>query len=112
MYDVITIGTASRDVFLQSEAFKIFKDPEHLKKIGFPEGEAQCFALGGKLEIEKPVLTTGGGATNAAVTFARQGFKTAAIIKVGHDEDGDALVSELRLEGVRVEAALDHHKGT
>ena len=112
MYDVITIGTASRDVFLQSEAFKIFKDPEHLKKIGFPEGEAQCFALGGKLDIGKPVLTTGGGATNAAVTFARQGFKIAAIIKVGQDEDADAIISELKLEGVVVHAARDRHTGT
>ncbi len=112
MYDVITIGTASRDVFLQSEFFKVLHDPEHLKKIGFPEGEAQCFALGGKLDVGKPVFSTGGGATNAAVTFGRQGFKTAAVIKTGHDEDGDAIVRELKLEGVRVHAARDHHKGT
>ena len=96
MYDVITIGTASRDVFLQSEAFKIFKDPEHLKKIGFPEGEAQCFALGGKIDIREPVFATGGGATNTAVTFARQGFKTAAFIKIGRDEDGDELHRMMR----------------
>lgn len=112
MLDVVTIGTASRDVFLQSPAFKVLRDPEHLRRIGFPEGIAQCFALGGKLDIGKPVFTTGGGATNAAITFSRQGFSTAAVIKVGRDEDADAIVSELKLEGVRVEAAVDHRKGT
>lgn len=112
MFDVITIGTASRDVFLQSEFFKVLRDIEHLKRIGFPEGEAQCFALGGKVEVSKPVLTTGGGATNAAVTFSRQGLKTASLIKVGADEAGDKILRELKGEGVGVFGIKDKHTGT
>ena len=53
MYDVITIGTATRDVFLQSSAFKPVKDPHFTPAEGFPSGEAECFALGKKIEIEK-----------------------------------------------------------
>src|SRR3989344_4491410 len=78
MFDIITIGTATRDVFLTSSFFKVFRDTEHLKKNGFPTGEAQCFTLGGKVEIDKPIFTTGGGGTNAATPFSRQGLKTTA----------------------------------
>lgn len=100
MYDIITIGTATRDVFLQSPLFRVVHDPEHLAKIGFPTGEAQCFALGGKVEIDAPVMTIGGGATNAAVTFARQELKTAAIISLGKDENADAILKALKVEGI------------
>ncbi len=100
MYDVITIGSATRDVFLTSPLFKVLRDPKHLQKIGFESGEAQCFALGGKIEIGAPVLTTGGGATNAAVTFSRQGLKTAAMIKIGSDESGEAILKELKKEKI------------
>ncbi|MBI4993985.1 carbohydrate kinase family protein [Candidatus Wolfebacteria bacterium] len=100
MYDIITIGTATRDIFLKSPFFRIVKDGNYFKKIGFPTGEAQCFALGGKIDIEKPVFTTGGGATNAAVSFARQGFKTAAVVKVGNDFSGKEILNELKSEKV------------
>ncbi|MBI5147585.1 MAG: carbohydrate kinase family protein [Parcubacteria group bacterium] len=98
--DVITIGTATRDVFLTSPLFRVLTDAAHLKKIGFPTGEAQCFALGGKVEIGAPVLTTGGGATNAAVTFGRQGFKTACLAKVGDDEVAGDIEAELANDGI------------
>jgi len=100
MYDIITIGTATRDVFLTSPVFKVLRDKKHLPKIGFPTGEAQCFALGGKIEINEPIFTTGGGATNAAVTFGRQGFKTAALIKVGKDESAENILKELKKEKI------------
>lgn len=112
MFDVITIGTATKDVFLRSKLFKVLKDPEHLEKIGFPSGEAQCFALGGKVEVDEPVFMTGGGATNTAVTFARQGFKTAALIKIGKDDNGKEILRELKKEGVRTFAVKDKKNPT
>jgi len=112
MFDVITIGTATRDVFLRSQLFGTFKDEAHLKEAGFPTGEAQCFALGAKMEIEKPVFTTGGGAANAAVTFARQGFHVASFIKVGNDKPGGDIVKELEKEKIKVFAAGDKVRGT
>lgn len=112
MRDVVTIGTATRDVFLESPLFKVVRDPAHLKRIGFETGEAQCFALGGKIDIGEPVYTTGGGATNAAVTFSRQGFRTAAIVKIGDDEPGNRIIEELKREGVTPYAARDRKRGT
>jgi len=100
MFDVITIGTATRDIFLTSPVFKVLHDPDHLRKIGFPTGEAQCFTLGGKVEVNEPIFTCGGGAFNSATTFSRQGFKSAALIKIGDDETGKNILSELAKEKI------------
>ena len=112
MFDVITIGTATRDVFVRGASFKVLKDPVHLKKIGFKTGEAECLALGSKIEIEKPVLTLGGGAANAAVTFSRQGFRTAALVKIGNDEIGKEVIAALKQEKIKPLAAIDEKIGT
>ncbi len=112
MFDVITIGTATRDVFLSSNLFKIVRDPKHLQKLGFKTGEAQCFALGGKIEVEPPIMTIGGGATNAAVTFARQGLKTAALFKIGYDRNGRDVLGDLRKERVTSLCSFDDAKMT
>ncbi|OGM90966.1 hypothetical protein A3A20_00065 [Candidatus Wolfebacteria bacterium RIFCSPLOWO2_01_FULL_45_19] len=100
MYDIITIGTATLDVFLASPLFKVLKDPEHLKRAGMPMGEAQCFALGAKIEVEQPILTVGGGAANAAVTFARQGLRAGAVVGIGIDSNGEAALKELKDEKI------------
>lgn len=111
MFDVITIGTATRDVFLRSKYFKKFQD-EDLKSIGIEGGLAECFEWGGKVEVDKPVITTGGGAVNAAVTFARQGFKTAVVIRVGSDRPGDGILLELKREKIKILASKDKKLGT
>lgn len=111
MYDIITIGTASRDVFLESTSFRPVKDARHLKKLGFTTGEAQCFPLGGKVELDAVVFRTGGGALNAATTFARQGWNVGAVVKIGRDPGGDAVAAELKKEKVHSFVTRDH-KGT
>lgn len=112
MYDVVTIGTATRDIFLRSALFRTIHDPQHLRRLGFPGGNAQCFALGGKLEVDQPVLTIGGGAVNAAVTFSRQGLKAAAIVKIANDDNGHAVLSDLQSEKVKALPVFDVKVGT
>lgn len=112
MYDVLTIGTGTRDVFLRSPLFKVVHDPKHLERLGFKTGEAQCFALGGKVQVDKPIMTIGGGATNAAITFARQGFKTGTLVKVGIDENGRAVLNDLKKEWIAPLPLYDHKEGT
>jgi sugar/nucleoside kinase (ribokinase family) len=112
MFDCLTIGTATRDVFIKSPALKVLRDPAHLEKLGFPTGEAECFALGSKVEISEPELRVGGGAANAAVTFARQGFKTAALVKLGRDENGEAVLKALKKEKVSAIPLFSAEKGT
>lgn len=93
-YNIVTIGSATRDVLMKSQEFKIIKDES------FSTGQAECFALGSKIEIKEIVFTSGGGGTNTAVTFARQALKTACIGAIGEDLDGEEIVDELNKEGV------------
>ena len=102
MLDVITIGTATRDVFLQSKQFKTLTDSARLRKLGFKTGAAECVPLGSKVEVENAVYAIGGGAANAAVTFARMGMRTAALVKVGDDEIGNDIETVLQREKVNL----------
>lgn len=107
-FDVITIGSATRDVFLRSRAIKIIRDDS------FSTGEAECFALGSKIDIDEIVFETGGGATNTAVSFARQGLRTGFGGKIGAtDARGKEILTALRSEGVDVTiGTLDKRRPT
>jgi len=68
-------------------------------------------SLGDKIEIEEIVHATGGGATNAAVTFARLGLSTSAICRVGDDAAGREIVADLEREGVDASLVVHDQKG-
>lgn len=91
MYDIITFGSAAQDINLKSKAFKVTKDNKD-----FVTGEGLCLALGSKIDIEDIKFTSGGGGTNTAVTFAKQGFKTAFCGVVGDDTAGKEIIDELK----------------
>ncbi len=100
MFDVISIGTATQDVFLRF--------PSNVQK----QSEEFCLVGGTKNEIEKPIFATGGGAVNAAVTLARQGLKTAALFRVGEDQAGENLWKEMRDEDIHFWKITDPNIGT
>ncbi len=106
MYDVFTVGTATRDVFLQSHLFRPIADPHFAGNKEFPTGQAECFAFGGKIEIPAPTFTVGGGAVNAATTFARQGLRVAASFAVGKDYEGKEIIKTLKQENVVAAASV------
>lgn len=90
---MLSIGAAVQDVFLSnSDAFKpVCKDPH------------ECFAmleLGAKADVNNIDFSTGGGATNAATTFARQGLHSIFMGTIGHDPAGQAVVADLDKEGI------------
>ncbi|MBI1957312.1 MAG: carbohydrate kinase family protein [Candidatus Niyogibacteria bacterium] len=99
-YDVITIGSATRDTLLKSAAFKVMKSQS------FATGKALAVELGSKIGVDEVFYGTGGAATNTAVTFARQGFRTALVARVGDDVLGRAVADEVEKEGVGVEWLL------
>ncbi|MEK9152498.1 MAG: carbohydrate kinase family protein [Patescibacteria group bacterium] len=92
--DVITIGSATRDVFVKSGAFEVH---DSIRSASGLEG---CFPLGAKIDLDEVVFETGGGATNSAVTFARLGHQVAIVSRVGRDANGDEVVRVLETEGV------------
>lgn len=89
-HDVLTIGAATRDIFLVSDAFR------SIANRSFEGGHAECVPLGSKIEIQTFVATTGGGATNAAATFRSLGFRTAITCRIGDDSIGRDMLEELK----------------
>jgi sugar/nucleoside kinase (ribokinase family) len=103
MFDVITFGSATRDVILSSKHFVAIPDKHTLS------GSALHLELGAKLEVDDVVFETGGGATNTAVTFARQGLKTTFVGKVGREARGDAVLAQVKAEGVDTSLVIKDH---
>ncbi|MBU3901041.1 carbohydrate kinase family protein [Patescibacteria group bacterium] len=94
MFDVVTFGSATRDIFVRSQELKIINSAE------FPTGKALAVAAGGKVYVEELVFATGGGGTNCAATFALQGLKTAYVGLIGNDQGGLEIFRELNDLGV------------
>ncbi|MDD5750142.1 MAG: carbohydrate kinase family protein, partial [Candidatus Pacebacteria bacterium] len=80
MSEIITFGSSTVDIFLKPE-----KD---------------CFERGDKVQAGDWAMHSGGGGTNAACTFALQGFKTAYYGKVGDDYFGGVVLDDLKRSGV------------
>jgi len=102
-YDIVSIGSATQDVLLNADTFQILESHE------FQVGRGICIPLGSKLALKKIVFSSGGGGTNAAVVFARQGYTTACVSVIGKDTPGTAILDELRREGVDSKHIQIHH---
>lgn len=98
MYDIVTFGSATQDIYLKSKKFL----PVFGKN--FATGEGICLTLGSKVEIEDIIFTSGGGGTNTAATFANQGFKVAYCGMVGSDDFGNSIIDELKKN--KIDASL------
>ena len=88
-YDVVTIGAASLDVYLSGDALKAKRDVRS-------HDEIEQFPLGAKIEIDNIYFSTGGGATNGAVTFSRHGLKTGFVGMIGDDPAGKSVQHDLK----------------
>jgi ribokinase len=91
MYDVITLGSATVDVFVKT------KQPQILKHKGHDD---VCYAIGQKVLVEDLHVDTGGGGTNTAVAFSRLGLKTGWVGKVGTDLHAKTVLDEMKREHV------------
>jgi len=107
MFDVITIGSAVRDVFARTKDIKTIRDKK------FAVGEAACFSLGSKLNLDEVNFSVGGGAINTAVTFANQGLQVAAICAIGDDPEGEHLRDKIAKYGIHCDFfAVDNGHAT
>ncbi len=91
---ILSIGAAVQDVFLsQSDEFKPVTDKTLHEQVLRLE-------MGAKADVNHISFSTGGGATNASVTFARQGIHAIFMGTIGHDPAGQAVLDDLDKEGV------------
>lgn len=108
MVKILTIGAAVQDVFLSHS-------PE-LKPVAEKTADELFIEikLGSKNDVNNINFSTGGGATNGAVTFARQGLDTEFMGTIAHDPAGNAVLEDLDKEGVDttyVSYSDKHHTG-
>ena len=81
-------------MILKSKGLKIVKGHE------VPGGVAMCEMIGGKIEAEVNLVTSGGGGTNVAVGLHRLGEAVKMISRVGSDDLGEVLIKQLTKEGL------------
>jgi len=94
MFDIVTFGSATQDIYLKSQKFLPVLNKE------FTTGKGICLPFGSKIEMEDIFFTSGGGGTNTAATFANQGFKVAYCGMVGDDNFGKLVIEDLKRYGI------------
>lgn len=104
MVKICALGAASQDVFLSGNGIRAQLDPRTNE---YMEAFSQDFKLGAKIGVDKVVFATGGGATNAAVTFARQGLESSFIGKIGSDLAARGVLDELDKEHVDASKVIE-----
>lgn len=97
MFDIITFGSATWDIFVKPNDFKKIDGQKFLT------GKGICFDLGSKVDIGEVNFSTGGGGTNSAATFANQGIKVAYCGKIGDDISGNEILEELKRRKINID---------
>lgn len=96
MFDVITIGSALRDVMYFTPGLSMQKNA-----IADPTKEKLfCMEFGAKIHSQQVMFEFGGGASNTALQFHALGLRTAIIASVGNDLDGHGILQHLQTSGV------------
>jgi ribokinase len=94
-YDIVTVGSATIDVFAYSDKSEIIeiRSPKHnIEFITYP--------LGTKLALNEISYELGGGGTNTAATFSKLGFKTAFLGQVGDDFIGREVLKQMHAHNI------------
>lgn len=91
MFDIITIGSATMDVFVECDEANIVSVSTTDKK-----SEFLSYPYGHKMEINAFSSNVGGGGVNTALNFANLGFSTSAICKIGDDIYSEGVLEALK----------------
>lgn len=100
---ILCIGKATQDVFLRDDEF----DPHMEGKVAYTH-----LPLGVKMEVSEVTFSTGGNASNVAVTFARQGLRARYMWALGHEPASMSVLQELDREDVDTSLVVqdDHYQ--
>ncbi len=94
MLDFISVGGATRDIFLNYDDLKKHKDKDSIS------GSFLMVPYGEKLVSRETYYSYGGGAVNISVAMARLGIKAAPICNIGLEGTGSLIKEMLRKEKV------------
>ncbi len=99
MFDLVSFGAATVDIFARSSSFTVANG-----LISLPYSS--------KSEISTGLITSGGGASNAAVACSRLGLKTACVALVGHDHLHCYILDDFSQNNVTPLLAYDDQSST
>ena len=105
MSDIITIGSATMDVFVECDDAGVVS-----VKLKDRESQFMSYPYGSKMEITKFDSQVGGGGVNTAANFANLGFSTGAIFKVGDDIYSQGLFDFFRNKKVDLGSVIQDRK--
>ena len=105
MSDIITIGSATMDVFVECDDASIVSVRKTDKK-----SEFMSYPYGSKIEISDFDTMVGGGGVNTAVNFANLGYSTGVIFKVGDDIYSKGLFEYFKARNVDLSNVIQDKK--
>ncbi len=106
MFDIVTIGSATLDVFIESDDANIVSVYSKSKRSDF-----MSFPYGSKVEITDFSRNLGGGAVNAAMNFQKLGFNTSVVVKLGADEIAPVIQERIKTSGIDTSNVIRSNKG-
>ncbi len=95
LYDFIAIGGATRDISFFTNQGLLIDNPHDILR-----QKLLAFEYGAKIRVDRFHYTYGGGAANAAVNFANFNLRAACLAAIGKDENGKAIINNLKERGV------------
>jgi len=98
MISVLAIGDTMQDIFLRM-------DPEdaRVREVAGEELPQLCLTFADKIPVQEKTDLIGGNSANAAVAFARLGFKSSIYTHVGGDMQGKRIIEEFERNHVSSE---------
>ena len=97
MAKIITIGSATMDVFVECDEANIVSVCSKDKNADY-----MSYPYGSKIDISKFASNVGGGGVNTACNFANLGFDTSAIFKIGDDVYSEGILHFFKKSSVKL----------
>ena len=98
MTKILTIGSATMDVFVECDEANIVSVCSKNRSSDF-----MSYPYGAKIDISTFSSKVGGGGINTACNFANLGFDTSAIFKIGEDIYSDGILDSFKSKNVKLD---------
>ncbi len=98
MPKIITIGSATMDVFVECDEANIVSVCTKNSNSDF-----MSYPYGSKIDISTFASNVGGGGVNTACNFGNLGFETSAIFKIGKDFYADGILNFFKEKKVKLD---------
>ncbi len=103
MPKIITIGSATMDVFVECDEANIVSVCSKDRNADF-----MSYPYGSKIDISNFASNVGGGGVNTACNFGNLGFETSAIFKIGKDIYSEGILEFFKSQKVNLKTIVQN----